>query len=243
MADGFLLTGSVFFDPFDENGNKTGLIDLGNTTSLTYSQENGEVIQRIGRKENNYNKVIGEVRQSGTPSISLTGDEFNRQNLAFLFLGEDSDLGIAAGTFSGISTLIENRWVQLEHANLTEGTMAIADKTEGTDFEVNYTAGLIKALNAATEGEQTLTYDYGAYSGFKIKGNLKNAIRGELLLVGKNLDNNHRCQLTVFDISLVPDSDFDFLVKDQYATMQLKGSARLPNGQEHTFEYLDLGVF
>ncbi len=167
MSDGFLLAGSVSVNPYDDNGVLTTEIDLGNTTSFTYSQESGTSIQRIGRGIDNYGKVISEYVTPGTSSISITSDSLNRKNLAFLFLGTDSDI---------------------------------------TD-------------------------------GFRIEGNTKNSVRCQITLTGKNLDNNHNCTFVALDVALVPNGDLDFLVKDQYATLQLKGTLTTPTGQDFSFTY------
>lgn len=239
---GNLLSGRVMFNPFDEAGLPTGFVKFGNTTSLVYKREDGEKKTRISKDIATYGQVIEEVILPGTTSLSMKGDGFDRDALAMLFMGDSTDKVVVAGSVAAESKdLIENKWVRLNNRNITTGTVVITGKVEGTDFKVDYKSGLILALNSGMAVTQSIAYDHGGYTGFEIKGNTRNNIHGELLLIGKNMTDQHRVDFNVLDVTLTPSGDYDFLSSD-FAEMNLSGSMKIPDGLDYPYIYTDYGV-
>lgn len=94
-----------------------------------------------------------------------------------------------------------------------------------TDYEVDYNAGMIKALSTGAIAEdQTLEvdYSYNAYTGYKVLANQVTAIHAQLRLVGKNVVNNDDVEVLVHKASLIPTGGINWIT-EEYATLEFTG--------------------
>ena len=97
--------------------------------------------------------------------------------------------------------------------------------TLDTDYEVDYNAGMIKALSTGAIAEdQTLKvdYSYNAYTGYKVLANQVTAIHARVRLVGKNVVNNDDVEVLVHKASLIPTGGINWIT-EEYATLEFTG--------------------
>lgn len=246
---GFLGGGNLFVDRLDEQGASTGLIEIGNATKMAIS-ETTELKERISKGRDTYGQTLDTAQIKKPATISIVLDDINRDNLAIALLGNQETINEGAGSVTDENVVaIEGKWAGLAKRNITAASVVVQDATdttnytEGTDYEIHYRLGKLKALagGAITDG-QTLhvDYDHAAVSGTRIQGSARPTVRARLFLDGKNFIGGASVQVTVDEAVLTPSSEVDFLA-DNYTTVQLSGSLRTLPGKSspYTVDMLD----
>jgi len=89
-----LGAGKLFFDRFDANGDPTGELYIGNTTSLTYSTD--EERQEHFSSDTAERERDASIVIRTTATLGFTTDDIIAENLAMLFKGDAEALAIAA---------------------------------------------------------------------------------------------------------------------------------------------------
>jgi len=163
-------------------------------------------------------------------------------------LGDTQVVNSGSGTLTDEAvTLPDNqRWVQLPKTNFA--TLGFAVKKDaatlvlGTDYEVNYALGLVRALKGgAVEagGAVTVSGQHNAISGTLVRGGIKAQTRARVFGEGTNLETGKPIKLDIFDASLKPTAALDFAASE-FVSATLAGKAQLVAGKDHPFEYLEL---
>lgn len=235
---GLLCAGDVYFDRFSDAGASTGLVLLGNTNKLEV-QESSDLKERISRQRDTFGAALDSVYIKKPTTLSLGNNEFNKDNLAMALLGSVAPLNVGAGSLTDeVLAAKTSKFVQLSKGNLTDGSVVVTNSAAtttyvlGTDYEVHYRLGMIKALEdgAITDGQSLkVDADYGAVSGNEVLGGVQPTIRGRLLLDGKNLANGQRVQLEIYSAVLSPTSAVDFAA-DDFSNLELAGQIVVPEG-------------
>lgn len=148
------------------------------------SQTDAIVVPNMGTE--NFGQVKHVFYQSKPSKITFQVDEFSMRLLADLIRGLYLAFSQSAQTAIAVTkTLIQDKWVDLGEMNV--GNVAITGKVLGTDFQVDPFLGQIMALNTATAGSQSITYDRGAVTGSKIEAGSSQPI----ILAAKGRVKNH----------------------------------------------------
>jgi hypothetical protein len=109
----------------------------------------------------------------------------------------------------------------------------------GTDVEMNYAAGLIRALPdgaMAAGGDITITATYLAVTGTRIKGGVRSQLKAKIKLDGTNLTNGKSIKLDIPQASLSPTSEIDFMASE-FVSGSLGGTINLVQGKAEPFTY------
>lgn len=246
MSEHFLGAGNVYIDRFDENGASTGLIHILSTQSFSL-KSSGEKKELKSRSPENYGQVIASVAIPGASELKISHSEFDATNLAMAFLGDTAAYTQEAGTLTTKEIEIKKvgNWFRIGFRNISDTGFAVVDSTDtsltaGTDFEVNYSAGLIRALNGGgvTDGDVIkVSGSYTPVSGTRIYGATKPIIKGAVHFEGVNLSNGKKCIVDVWKTTLQPDSEVNFLA-DDFGEISLSGSPEVVLGAASTFEIL-----
>ncbi|MEO5376437.1 MAG: hypothetical protein H7832_01430 [Magnetococcus sp. DMHC-6] len=236
---GFLGSGDLYMDRLDEDGNSTGLMDVGNATKLMISEET-EIKERISRGRNTYGQTLDSAQIKKPAKIEITLDELNKTNLSIALLGDESVLNVASGSVSGEVVVAKlGKWVQLAKGNLINTSVVVQDETDtttfvkGTDYQLNLRVGLLQALEGGTISdaqELHVDYDHEAVTGNKISGSTQPTIKARLILDGKNFADGADVILTIDKAVLSPSGGVDFL-SDEYTSIELSGSLETLTGQ------------
>lgn len=237
---GFLGSGDLYFK------RKVGGVDqnwilLGNATKFAI-QEQSEIKERKSRMRGTYGQVLDTVPLKQPAQFSVTLDDINKDNLALAFMGTVSNYTQAATTVTDEAvTAKHDKFVELAHRNVSG--VVVTDSGGGTtyaldtDYELNARLGLIKALSTGsiTDG-QALLVDYaaGAIAGNQVQGGSEPLIRGAFMLDGKNFANDSLVIVDVWEATLAPTSEFDFLAED-FAPIELGGSLTTPTGKSEPY--------
>lgn len=170
--------------------------------------------------------------------------------------GDDYRIDYAAGTIRAISALavdelsvdydytgtsstktgdqpdlVLNEWVDFSFAGIRQGTLVNDESlTEGTDYEVNYGGGMIKALTeGAVNANAEWDYTYEIAPVALIKGATEINKPRRIKLIGQNLATGENAVVTIDFANLNADQATDLMQSD-FVTGQLTGNLRtLPN--------------
>jgi len=110
------------------------------------------------------------------------------------------------------------KWAPLGKSNSAATGLAIKGgataRVVGTDIEVNYALGLVRASkgnSVADGGSLTVSGTYNAVTGTRIAGNIQPEIKARLLLDGRSIVSGEAIKLRVPSASLSLSSAVDFM--------------------------------
>lgn len=246
---GFIGSGDLYMDRFDDDGNAAGFVDVGNATKFAIA-EDAEIKKRESRMRDTYGQVLDSVPIKKPAAISITLNDLKVENLAMVLFGDISDINVtgATATDEAITARLD-KWVELAYRFVTALSVVVTDSTgvttfvEDTDYEVDYSLGMIKALStgAITAAQALLVdYTYGSLTGKKIAGSARPIIKCSLKLDGENQVNQKDCLVNVFEAVLKPAGEIDFLA-DDFNEIAFEGTLNTPTGQTSPYEveYMD----
>ena len=229
---GILCSGDVYFDRQDDTGNSTGLVQIGNTTQFQIT-EASTIKERTSKMNADYGQVKDSVAIKSPAKVALTLDEMVRTNLALVCLGSDAAASQAAAptatkTFDKDEVEVGVAY-ELGATDVTVSSVKNASNAAFTGYSADLVGGLFTFTEAPTE-DITVTYAVPAKSGYRIAGGASPTIKGRLLLVGKNLADQSRVKVDVYEAVLTPKSGLDFLASD-FASAQFEGTLNTPAGK------------
>lgn len=243
-----LGAGKLYFDRFDADGNKTGELYIGNTTSLTGSFDETRE-EHYSSDEKERAKDASVVTQSDQ-SVGFTTDDIQPENLALLWKGTSELLAVAAVTSTVEDfTVVRGRWYQLGESLATPtgaravtitavtddaGTpVAIPGGAGGVNYDVDLELGRIFIKEDATDivdGDVIkVTYTAEAHSREVIisKGE---TITGALRYISDNTAGKNRDDYWPY-VDLSPDGDYEFKA-DSWTEMSFTGEVLKKEGYE-----------
>lgn len=243
-----LLAGDVFIDILNEQNQATGLIGPINVTKFTIKNES-EVKTRPSKKKASYGQALDTVTIPKPVEIGVEFDDQPSDLIAALLMGNAEALNQGAGTLTSLPITLptNNRWVEIGHNNLVDD-LVVSDLqpavlAKGTDYEVNYAAGLIRSLpGGAMEagGGITISGTYLATTGTRIKGGVRSQLKARIKLDGTNLTNGKGVRVEIEQASLSPTSEMDFMASE-FVSGSLGGTINLVPGATEPFTYDELG--
>ena len=213
-----------------------------NTTVLKLTQPDPEQVVRTSFLKRSYGQALDSYNRPQPLEIEFTIDECDPDLLAMGMLGKAATYAQAARLIGDPATDVVvwlDKWVSLSHNSLTE--FAITGKTEGTDYEVEMEAGLLKALSTGTltDGE-TVSYTAAATAraGHQIDAGTDSILQIGIRGPGKNLFTGKLLELEVWQANVSPSGGMDFISKDPIS-MTFKGTVIVPAGKPGPYRYTE----
>ena len=166
--------------------------------------------------------------------------------LAAAFMGLESPINQGAGTLTEVALTLpaHPKWVSLSKTNLSATGLVVKEGAKalvlGTDFEINYALGLLRATKAgavADGGPVTVSGSYNAVTGSRIAGNVQPEVKAKLTLDGRSVIGGESVILIVPRASLAPKKAVDFL-SDKPIEIELEGELLALDGEDAPF-YVD----
>lgn len=244
---GLLLAGDLFLDRLTDAGASTGLLGPLNGVKLAISNPDPEAKERVSRMKDTLGQALDVVNIPKPAELSIDIDDQPPEILALALIGsiEDTTQGAGSATDEAI-TLIPDRWVELGHRNIVAAGFSIATAAApstplvaGTDYVVDYAAGMIKALSTgaiATSTACLADYSYSASTGKRINGGANPIANCRIVLNGKNLVTGKAARLEVDFATLSPTGEID-LLSGEFVTTQLKGKMKTLEGETAPYRY------
>jgi len=198
--------GSVFFDPFDDNGARTGEIDLGNCPGVTVTIDSEKAEHYTSRT------AAGEKDRSLTTRINRTGalncDNVSMANYALWLAGTRQLMTQDATPIAGeLRTVQPGRFYQLGSTDANPlgvrdvGSVTVKDEAgtdayeEGDDFEVDPATGRVRIVEGgAIVAGSKVQFGYTPKAGkfLRVKTGGKAEVSGALRVVSDNASGDNR---------------------------------------------------
>ena len=206
---------------------------------------NSELKEMSSRGRTTYGQTIESVPLPKPSDLSVTFAEVNKESIAMALFGTASVINQGSGAVTDeVVTATLGKWVQLAHQNVAEAGVVVTNAAatvtyvKGTDYEVNYRLGMIRAITGgaiADAASLKVDYTYNAITGTKIAGATQTQVRAQFKMDGINFADQLPVIVDVYEAVLTPDSAFDFLQND-FASIELKGRLKTPAGKTEPFQ-------
>jgi hypothetical protein len=230
-------------NPYDPvTGLQTGWV-FGGSADKFALKPNSEIKSKKSKGRDDYGQTLATVALPDEADISVTFGEVNQNNIALAFMGRQSALNVAGGAITAEEIVAKlEKFVPLSKGNLSESvtvtnTDASTTFVKGTDYEVNYAFGWIKALAAgAIDADQALkvTATSNAVTGTTIRGSVDAQLRTQIKFDGKNFVDGSPVDVEVYEAVLAPSDEFDFLAED-WGQLTLTGKMTTPLGRSEPY--------
>ncbi|MCB1890368.1 MAG: hypothetical protein KDH20_22370 [Rhodocyclaceae bacterium] len=249
-ARGFLGGGDLYINRYDpDTGLKVGRrgpFEVGRFEV----KPNAELKEMVSKGRSTYGQVIESVPIQQPSDFTVVMSEVDKEGLTLALMGEQAAINQGAGTMTDeVLVAAHDKWVSLANRNIVAAGLTVQDVTDvttyvlGTDYEINYRLGMIRALSTGAIGDgDTLHVDgsYNAETGTRISGSTQPQLRAEFVLDGINFADSRPVIVTVHEGVLTPDQAFDFLA-DDFGNITLSGRLKTPTGftEPYTVDWLD----
>ena len=236
----FFVAGDVYLDIFDATFQPLGLIGPMNGEAMAV-QPQTERVDQLSKMRDSYGQVRNSVVLPQPPELTLALRDVPVEVLAMAFGGDVQSLSEGAQTVTDESVTARlGKWVDLQYRNVNASSVTVTDSTgtttyvEGTDYEINYRLGMLRALSggAITDGQNLLVdYATSAVSGQRIQAMTRSQIKARIVVDGVNMaDNNRQVRAEIFRATLAPDGALD-LMSEEHITASFTGTMETPPGQ------------
>ncbi|MEW8253771.1 MAG: hypothetical protein AB2747_05415 [Candidatus Thiodiazotropha taylori] len=236
-----ILAGDVYIDRRNSQGQSIGIIGPVNSDEIVLTQE-VESLTQLSYMRNTYGQARDAVNLPQPASIKINLLDQPADLLAIAFLGDVSAISETIASISAENVVaVHDRWVKLANRKLnpTLPADAVQDATdtttyvEGTDYQVNYELGMIRALSTGsiTDGETLhMDYDKAAAAGESVSSGTQSQIDCRILIDGLNKSTNQSVHCEIYQVALRPDGDIP-LKSTEFITTSLTGEIVTPTGQ------------
>tara|TARA_R110002033_G_scaffold124195_1_gene166314 strand:- start:4592 stop:5347 length:756 start_codon:yes stop_codon:yes gene_type:complete len=244
---GLLVAGNFFVDRLNALGQSTGIIGPINTTKLAIKTDADEKV-RGSKKKDSYGQALSVVKIAKPVEVEWMFDDQPAELIAMALLGDTQVLNSGSGNLTDAPAVLptNQRWLQLPQQNFASVGFDVKDGATtlvlGTDYEVNYALGLVRALKGGAieaGGAVTVTGQHNAISGTLVRGGINAQTRARIFGEGTNLETGKPIKLDIFDASLSPTAALDFAASE-FVSATLAGKAQLVAGKNHPFEYIEM---
>lgn len=242
-----LGAGALYFDLFDTSGNKTGELHLGNCDKfeLTPSTEMATKKSGLDAAKGVFKQAIKGLQYD----LAITGCEFNKENLALLFLGSVGTLTQSTASVTGetlSSSVKKGRWYActkrgISAVTVKAGVAGSTAMTLTTDYTIDATTGRIYVVpgGGIADGDiLKIDYTYATISKSKISAGTTPRLEGFMRYIADNAAGpNHEIQM--WRVVLNPDGAIGFIT-DDFADWTLKGTVQYDAANHPTSPYFDI---
>lgn len=227
---GWLLSGNLYFGK-SENSNLFRHVGEADKFAITTATEKKAF---VSKRPLQYGQDACAVYVAQATEIAISLRSTNMENLKLMFLGEEADTTSMSGFVTSKSITAANDSCQfLPHRNISN--VVLTDDTEvttyvdGTDYSLDTTSGILKTLSTGSivdESALKISYDYRAFSGYKIDGGKFGSVTIPVKLVGKNLANDREVVFFAPSCVITSSTEIDFL-QDDFITIELTGTLQI----------------
>jgi hypothetical protein len=237
---GLLGAGDLYFNRI-VNGASVGYDWLGNVTQFALQEPTEEKI-RPSKGRNDRGTALDTVYIKQPATMAFAFDEVQPANLELALLGDRSTVNEGAGSLTDVAVTAKlDKWQKIPgYRNIVASGLTVQDVTDtttyalGTDYEINFVTGMIKALSTGDISANEVLHIDGtsfAVSGTKVVAGTNQVLRGAFLLDGKNLADDSPIIVTVPYGVVSPNSPIDFLA-DDFTNVSFNGRpVKLPGAE------------
>jgi hypothetical protein len=206
--------------------------------------------EATSKDKGKYGQVVASVLLQQAPEFAVTISDVDGPALAMALMGDLETLNVGGGSVTTEEVTAKlDVYVDLAQRNITAGSVVVKDETEsttyeeGTDYEVNYAMGWIRALpggDISTDDELHIDYAHGAIAGQRVRGSTRAEVRGEMVLDGRNLADGRSLVITVDEAVVATESEVDFM-SDDFVELAMSGTMVTQDGKSQPY-IVDYGL-
>lgn len=244
-ARGFLGAGSIYLSRYDSTSSLF-LPPQGPYENTKFEiKAVTKLVEQTSRSKEKYGQILESVAIPQPTEFSMDVAEVNRESMAYAVLGTIATLTQASGTATDeVVTASLGAWSKLAKNTVTSGSVIVTNSgatvtyVEGTDYEVNYTLGWIRALVGgaiADAASLKVDYTYGAVAGHKIRGATAAQLRAQIMFDGTNLADGSPCIVECWEAVISSSAAFNFM-DDKFNSVPMTGRLKTPTGKTEPFE-------
>lgn len=244
IAQAILGAGSVRLDIYNPDTQQwSGYGDAVGADKFSITPKS-EKKEKTSKRRENYGQAIASVVIGQPTEVAITLSALDRDALAAQFQGTLSAWTQAAASSAVYDVTAKlDKWVSIGKRNLVEAGFLVkntaGDTTYvlGTDYEVNWWRGEIKALASGDiNADQALkiTAVANAIDGTQIAGGTRPQVRMRALFEGENKVDNKEIECEVWEAVLTADNEFDFLA-EEFNGIELTGTCVVPAGKSEPY--------
>ena len=240
----FIGAADAYIDVLTDTAVRTGLELKGNCTNFT-PKPDSERKEQTATGKSNYGQVLASVTLPKPMTAKITFNQLDQGLFAAAFFGADSAFTQASGNLVDEPVItIADRFVEIGKLKLS--TVVVKNEAGtvtyvlDTDYELNTTLGMIKALStgAITAGQTVeVSAAHAAIAGTQMKAMTKSNVRIRIKLDGKNYSDGREFITDVYQMRLNPTSEFSF-VGDNFVDVSFDGVLETPTGYTEPMKHI-----
>lgn len=199
--------------------------------------------EKTSKRRENYGQAIASLPIGKPTKIAITISAADKASIAIQLQGTLSTFSQGAGAVDETITAKLGKWVSLSKRNLQDTGFAVKNAggtstyVLGTDYEVNYATGEVKALaSGSIEADEQIkvTGNANAVSGQRIRGGTQVKVRAQVRFVGVNLVDDQPIRVQVWEASMRSTKELDLLA-DDFNGVELEGTLVIPAGKTEPY--------
>lgn len=221
-----------------------GIEDSVDVTEFELDPGQSEIGERLGQGLSNEGQRLCTWEVPKPPTFTFSHESLRPEQLSIAMRGQLGIINEGAGSVTDEPlTLVEGKWINVGYRELVAGTPvltttdSLTTHVEGTDYEVNYKFGRVKALVPAAAGAQLLDFDHAAVVGTRIRGGTRQSLQAMVSLDGFNKANGKNVQLNVPRCRLVISAGIKLVGGSEVVTMSATGYPLLVPGAGESYTY------
>lgn len=229
----YLGAGEVWFNRFSSGTTKTQWRHLGNVSKLDLTQ----AVENLEKKSamTGARGLLKRVVIGSTSELSLTMDEFERENVALGLLGSTAAFSQSSSTATDqaiTGTVKKGQWLDTGKLKITVTGVKKSPSTAlvlGTDYEVDSDSGMIRILpgsSTVADGDSLLwSGSIPAITSNQINALANSRIEGALRYRSASDAVGPRYMVDFWNISITPDGALS-LLGTEFGEITLKGAVQ-----------------
>ncbi len=215
-----------------------------NVTRLEMTPPQPESVDRTSYQRDTYGQVLDSVNLPGeAPRMAMDFDSLPSSQLADALAGTTEDYSATVQTVTGEAiTLKQGTWKKLPFPNVDTATISVTldsdgttELVRGTDYDVEPTSGLIRALNETGAVAVAVDFDTVQASGQRILGATEISKKREIIMDGKNLVTGKNALVTIHSASFSATQALDLMARE-FISGTLEGTMTTPAGEKSPYD-------
>lgn len=242
---GFIGAGDVYISRFDQ---ATGVFDPYQGPFETSKFEIGasaDLKEQISKGRFTYGQVTAAASIPKPVDFNVDFAQIDKTTMAIALQGSGAVVTSTVQTITDVDVIASlDAWVQLDFTNIDPTGFTVKDTAGavtfvvGTDYEINFEMGLLRAISggAITDAESVkISGATLAVTAVVISGATDPQIRAKFLFDGINFVDGQATKVECFDALVSSSAAFDFLASD-FNKASLQGRLVTPPGGATPFQ-------
>lgn len=234
---GFIGTGTPYFYPDDGSP----VFFFGNPIACKISTSSDEKV-RTSRRKSDAGSSLDSRTTPKPAQVTISTDTFQPKTWAMAMMGTAGKVTIAVQTVTGEAAVaVLDGYHQLAHADINASTLVVKKgivELDASAYTLNASMGLLQITDeTAATAADALTVSYATRQVTKtvIEGAKVTSFKGKIIIDGKNDVTGDDAKLTIHNVSLAVNGDFDWF-SDDYNAIEMVGTASVGKTGESPYK-------